>query len=95
MGSKNQQEILNYLGSEYSLKEIDSELCIYRKINDRYDIEISGTNRRRHPMVIYVWDISTGAGISARIVEQFSGITDKSALKNTLNQIIGKYSDLT
>lgn len=32
MASKNQQELLKFLGPEYSMKEIDLELCIYRKI---------------------------------------------------------------
>jgi hypothetical protein len=58
MASKNQQELLKFLGSEYSMKEIDLELCIYRKINSRYDIEISGTHRKNHPISVYVWDIS-------------------------------------
>ena len=47
MASKNQQELLKFLGPEYSMKEIDLELCIYRKINSRYDIEISGTHRKK------------------------------------------------
>ena len=52
MASKNQQELLKFLGPEYSMKEIDEELCVYRKINARYDIEISGTHRKNHPVSV-------------------------------------------
>lgn len=50
MPSKNQKELLQLLGSKYSIKTIDGEECIYRKINDTYDIEISGTRLKTRPM---------------------------------------------
>lgn len=86
MASKNQQELLKFLGSEYSMKEIDLELCIYRKINSRYDIEISGTHRKNHPISVYVWDISNGDGISATMVEKHFDISNWTDLKNIAGQ---------
>ena len=36
------KETLNFLGPEYQLNYIDGEDCIYRKLSDSYDIEVSG-----------------------------------------------------
>lgn len=94
MASKNQQELLNYLGPEYSVKEIDYEPCLYRKINAHYDIEISGTSRKNHPVSVFVWDISTGEGVSASIVEKHFDISDWSSLKALLDELTKKYQDL-
>ena len=46
MITKNQKELLDFLGPQYSIKTIDGEPCIYRKINSHYDIEISGTRAK-------------------------------------------------
>lgn len=94
MASKNQQELLKFLGSEYSMKEIDLGLCIYRKINSRYDIEISGTHRKNHPISVYVWDISNGDGISATMVEKHFDIPNWTDLKTLLDNLTMKYQDL-
>ncbi|WP_196037126.1 hypothetical protein [Anaerotruncus colihominis] len=95
MASKNQQDLLKFLGPEYSIKEIDLELCIYRKINSRYDIEISGTHRKFHPINVYVWDISNGEGNTAIIVEKHFDISNRTALKTLLDILTKKYQDLT
>lgn len=92
MGTSNQQRLLDYLGSEYSIKEIDFESCVYRRINDSYDIEISGTARKNHPVSVFVWDISNGEGITSNIVEQHFGVSSWAELKELLDQIIQKYS---
>lgn len=94
MPSKNQQELLDYLGPEYSTKVIENELCLYRKLNAHYDIEISGTSRKRCPINIYVWDISAGEGPYAHTVESYFDITDWSTLKTILDNITTKYSGL-
>lgn len=41
------KDICNQLGSDYSIQVIDLENCIYRKLNDKFDIEISGLDNRR------------------------------------------------
>jgi len=94
MASKNQRELLNFLGAEYSIKEIDFEPCLYRKINARYDIEISGTLRKRHPISVYVWDIIKGEDISAVIVEKYHNISDWTSLKALLDELTKKYQGL-
>lgn len=94
MISKNQQNLLDFLRSDYSIKEIDGESCVYRKINHSYDIEISGTARKNHPMSVYVWDISNGEYVTARIVEKHFDISEWEELKILLNDLTKKYQDL-
>lgn len=93
--SKNQQKLLEFLGSEYSIEQIDFEPCVYRKINNNYDIEISGTEKANHPVDIYVWNISNGMQGTAHIVEKHFNISDWSNLKALLDDIVKKYQDLT
>ncbi len=90
--TRNQKELLKLLGSEYSMKDIDMENCIYRKINDNYDIEISNTYRKNKPMDVYVWDISKGMTSDARIVESICNIKTPNDLQALLNDLVTKYS---
>lgn len=91
MGSKNQQELLKFLGPEYSIKVIDGSPCIYRKFNEHYDLEISGALRTKHPVCVFVWDISNGEGNSAIIVERHFDISDWASLKSLLDELTKKY----
>lgn len=52
--TKNQKELLEFLGPGYELKTIDDELCIYRKLKPGYNIEISGTAKRNAKINVYV-----------------------------------------
>ena len=90
MPTKNQIQLLSALGPEYSIKTIDLEECVYRKINDCYDIEVSGTWKKGLPITIYVWRICGGK----HTVEQIDGIKSTARLKHELDKIIEKYSDL-
>ena len=87
---KRLNETLEYLGNDYSIKRIDLEQCIYRKISNKFDIEISGLNARgrKFSTDVYVWDISNGS----QIIEIFK-CDSKENLKSTLNEILLKYSD--
>ena len=89
--TKNQAELLKLLGSKYTAKVIDLELCLYRKLNDTYDFEISGTSRKGRNMTVYVWDISNGTGHGARQVESVSGIKAAGQLKQALDELAAKY----
>ena len=53
MGKK-LNETLKFLGCNYSVKVIDYEPCIYRKISNDYDIEISGLHNKNKSFTIYV-----------------------------------------
>lgn len=52
-------ETLRYLGNNYSIKNIDFEDVIYRKISD-FEFEISGLNSKgKYNATIYVWNNQT------------------------------------
>jgi len=89
--SKNQSELLKFLGSGYTSKVIDLELCLYRKLNDIYDFEISGTARKGRRMTVYVWDITGGTGNGAKIAESVAGIKTAEQLKQALDSLAEKY----
>ena len=58
MGQK-LNETLRYLGNKYSIKNIDLEDVIYRKISD-FEFEISGLNSKgKYNAIIYVWNNQT------------------------------------
>lgn len=85
---------LRFIGPEYSSKVIDKELCEYRKLNDYYDIEISGMNNNRiknQNFNVYVWSIKP----SYEIVEKFFEIKSIEELKRILSQIQEKYQNLS
>lgn len=91
--TKTFNKTLSELGENYSSAIIDNELCAYRKINDAYDIEISGLNNNRikNPnFTVYVWKLLPGK----HIVEQYNNIHDISELKTTLQSIVQKYQNL-
>ena len=89
--SKNQSDLLKFLGSDYTSKVIDLELCLYRKLNDTYDFEISGTSRKGRKMTVYVWDISNGTGHGARKVDSVSGIKTAEQLRQVLDGLAVRY----
>ena len=90
--TKNQSELLKVLGPDYSAKRIDLELCLYRKLNNDCDFEISGTSRKGREMTVYVWDIRAGEGHGARIIETVRGIKDAGELKQALDELVCKYN---
>ena len=90
--TKNQSELLKVLGADYSAKRIDLELCLYRKLNNNYDLEISGTSRKGRAMTVYVWDIRAGENWNARIIETVRGLKDAGQLKQALDELVCKYS---
>jgi len=53
------REALSYLGSDYTTKVIDGELCLYRNLGNGRDIEVSGlrseAQRGRICNYICVW----------------------------------------
>lgn len=89
--TKNQRELLEILGPDYELKTIDDELCIYRKLNPGYDIEISGTAKRNAKINVYVWRLHPASGHPIEIVEKHFDIRKLPALKAVLADITEKY----
>lgn len=89
-----QQELLKFLGTEYSIKTIDGAPCIYRKINDNYDLEILGSLKKNQHFDVIVWDISKGEGLASISVEKIFGISGRAALKSIADELTRKYQDL-
>lgn len=85
MGKK-LNDTLQYLGSEYSVKSIDLEPCIYRKYG-KYELEISGLlSRGRYDASIYVWDDKK------RIVKTVHGARSKEELSKHLETLLAELS---
>lgn len=78
--NKNLQTILESLGTEYAIKNIDLEDCIYRDLGD-FDIEISGCNKKNGPHAVYVWQKKP-----LSIVYRKQGIRTLRGLKIELNR---------
>ena len=95
MASKNQKELLEFLGPNYFMKTVDGEPCICCKINSRYEIEISGTKHKDNPIGVYVWDLSQGDGPHAKMVERQFDFPNRFYLKECLDTLARKYQDLT
>ena len=91
--TKKLKEICNQLGSDYSIRVIDYEQVIYRKISDNYDLEISGLNNNRKAFnaIIYLWQLKPGR----RILETINDITTLESLKSSLDHLVEKYQNLS
>lgn len=89
---ENLKHVLELLGKDYSAKQIDGEMCAYRKYNEQYDVEISGCNRKNRPFYVYVWDISNGIGVGAKCVDKSGALNTEDELVDKLVQYENKYS---
>lgn len=86
MGKK-LEDTLTFLGSHYSIKTIDYESCIYRKL-DNYDFEISNLNAKgTYKAIIYVWNTKNRL-FTVETLYAYS----KEELKNIMDELIIKYS---
>lgn len=82
------------LGPEYSVVTIDLERCIYRRINDFFDIEISGVDNSKFQGLnigVYVWRISPNREIAQKIL----GIPSMDELRRHLQLIVDEYQGLS
>lgn len=90
--SKTLTDISKELGSQYEIKQIDLEDCIYLNLHNGYDFEISGTRRRLGKIwcTLYIWQLNP----SERIVEivHFEKVSIEE-LRNKLNSLAEKYKD--
>ena len=83
---KNKRKLMDYLGNDYIVKNIDLEPCVYRDFGS-YDVEISGGYYTR-PFRIYVWQTEP----YMRIMEQYDmPSNDYRAVSNLLNDIALRY----
>ena len=74
-------ETLSYLGSEYSIRNIDFENVIYRKIND-YEIEISGLHSKgTYDATVYLWK-------NGKVIDSIQDIHSKEELAKHLETVV-------
>jgi len=52
--NRNLKEVLAAVGSDYTIKVIDFEDCVYRDLGE-FDIEVSGCNYKNRTFSVYVW----------------------------------------
>ena len=88
MYPKKLQDALDYLGPSYSVKVIDAVESIYRKINDQYDIEITGSFNKSKTFNCYVWKRSPRV-----TVESYENLNIQN-LEEQLDAIILRYRHL-
>lgn len=77
-------ETLRQLGNNYSIKNIDFEDVIYRKISD-FEFEISGLNSKgKYNATIYVWNNQT-------IITTIQDISSKESLVEHLEILFQEF----
>lgn len=91
--TKKLKEICLSLGSDYCIKIFDGEQVIYRKINNSYDLEVSGLNNNQKTIdaTIYLWQLKP----SQQVIETIKNITTFESLKSSLESLVEKYQNLS
>lgn len=83
-------ELCGECGKDYVLKTIDCEKCIYKDLDNGYDIEVSCISNRWKRASIYVWfKYPTG---EYKVVERKHDVLH-SDLPGTLKEIERRYSN--
>lgn len=84
------KSILGELGPNYEIKTIDAEQCIYRNLQNGFDIEVSGLNNQKQSFKadIYVWDCRNGS----KIVDKVQNVLSLDELKERLEELSIKFS---
>ena len=83
-----QQDLLDYLGKQYTVKRIDGLDCIYRDFGD-YDVEVCGGRTSRARFHIFVWKKKGGY----EIVQRFMDLPHSLPLMAELLQLIARLYD--
>lgn len=93
--SKRINQTLAYLGDGYGVRRIDLENCVYKDLNNGYDIEISGLDDDAKPFnaTIYVWkyDLLGRKKSAFKIVETTEKVHTLLELRDILWQLEKKY----
>ena len=86
--TRSQLELLDYLGTQYTVKRIDGLDCIYRDFGD-YDVEVCGGKNNRARFHIFVWKKNGGY----EIVQRFMDLPHSLPLIAELLQLIALQYD--
>lgn len=94
--TENMKMALDYLGEPYEVQTIDFEDCLYRNLNNGFDVEVSGISDPRKANAcnyVQVWDIRDGANYTAKTVEIVRDVRTLPELKAVLDQLCEKYGN--
>ena len=86
--TRSQLELLDFLGTQYTVKRIDGLDCIYRDFGD-YDVEVCGGKTNRARFHIFVWRKNGGY----EIVQRFMDLPHSLPLIAELLQLIALQYD--
>lgn len=86
--TRSQLELLDYLGTQYTVKRIDGLDCIYRDFGN-YDVEVCGGRTIRRRFHIFVWKKKGGY----EIVQRFMDLPHDLQLMSDLLQLIAQLYD--
>lgn len=90
MGLAMLKSVCDFLGPMYTVKKIDMVETIYRKVNERFEFEVTGffgTSK----MTVNLWQIRPHRDLMAI----YSGIRTKEELSDTLGYLSFKYQSLS
>lgn len=92
--SKNLREAYELMKSEgWIIYNIDWVPSLYKKLSDKYDVEVSGLNNAKtvnYEARVYVWQIKGGL----QTVETIKGIKSLENLAGILREIEAKYTNM-
>lgn len=85
------KELCSALGDEYTIRVLDGENVIYRKLDNGFSFEISNAdhNRKTFKVSLYIWNDAKHF-----IEESIHGIKSLPALRDALENSVVKYSSL-
>lgn len=83
------RNVLDYLGAGYSSRCIDGEDCIFRRLSNGVEFEVSGAATGRH-MSLYVWRTEG----RQQLIGVYHGIASAEALKDILGYAAVRYQNL-
>ena len=93
--AKGLKERCAQLGEPYYLTRRDLENVICRKINDCYELELSGLdNNRRVRLQCWVYVNYIGSAGKFPVAEQSEELKTWGAVKNFIYRMVEKYQDL-
>ena len=90
MGLAMLKSVCDFLGPMYTVKKIDMVETIYRKVNERFEFEVTGffgTSK----MTVNLWQIRP----ERELMAIYSGIRTKEELSDTLGYLSFKYQSLS
>lgn len=85
------ESVLAYLGEPYTISALDNEPVIYRKLENGYELEVSGVHGNAGTYSLYVWQTAP----SRELVGVYHGIRGEQTLKDVLGHCAFRFQNLS